>query len=601
MTTFRHALGILAVVTHDDVEVGCASDDAGWHCVCDARIDNLAELTRQLAIAGAPLPDDASCARVILECYRVFDERAWLIAEGDFACAIWRPDARFVVLARDVIGSRPMYYAEEGPVMCFSSELRGAVAIRGRELRLDESQVVRHLSPIAYGVTELGHTLFDGIRRVAPGTSVARAGHRMSLSRYWDPRSIARIHVRNLQEAADELHDRVLLATLRRIDQPGALGCHLSGGLDCSSLAAMAHVHRIGGRPPLRLFSWTPRAVVSESATELKRIDALVDRYGFSIEYLDSEQFLANESTPDPLLSSPIYPNETLSVEQHVQRRARELGVRRILSGWGGDEAASHHGFGIGPELLLTGRWIRLIKFLARHEGRWSRSKLRQRCSQLVVDLAESLRQRLSGLEPQSLAADAVRRRFPFRRMIEPQIALSVREAQMAAYFSGHLTNRIESWYCHGKRFGIDYAYPLLDRRVLEFAYSLPGWCFADERGTRRVFRAAVSRYWPDDLAERTPKNETGLAGYLMRGRSFAQVVHDSDAGAHALRAAEPGETLAHVLDRQRIAEVVRVSARDPKGVDLALLSRADHLVHVVDWAARQVPATDVASEGMLR
>lgn len=162
--------------------------------------------------------------------------------------------------------------------------------------------------------------------------------------------------------------------------------------------------------------------------------------------------------------------------EEAVQRCAAAQGVRVLLSGWNGDGCVSHSGRQLYPDLLLSGRWRRLIAeyrdqdagamyFLARHVA-WP----------LLPDAIAGTLLRLRRGKPVArrwLVSPAVARRV--KPPAIPRLgAVGVRHSMLQNLRRGYLVQRIEDWAASGARRGIEYRYPLLDRRLLEFALGLP-------------------------------------------------------------------------------------------------------------------------------
>ena len=173
------------------------------------------------------------------------------------------------------------------------------------------------------------------------------------------------------------------------------------------------------------------------------------------------------------------YDEGSLVHEEVVQRAAAGLGVGVLLSGLGGDEGISFNGYGYYPELLRSGRVRELWRELGAR-SRWPLAALLAEAAlPLVSPGAASVVRRLR------------RRKLPFRKnapCLHPGFArrvrllpaeagpprAGVRAMQLYLLQKGYLSRRMEGWAASGAHHGIEYRYPLLDRRVLEFALGLP-------------------------------------------------------------------------------------------------------------------------------
>ena len=571
--------GEFVALAHGADDRGCAIEIDGWHCMVDARIDNAAELQERLGRHGTTLPADAGSAALVLACYRAVGNQAWDWLRGDFACAIWHSLDDLLVLARDVSGARPLYWGRFGGAICFSSELRGLLALGQANVSLDLEQVHRHLYRGGSGAAEPNRSFVDGVMRIAPGTWCQWQSGLHSEARYWDPRRLPALSDLSVEQAASELRTTIVTAVRRRAQVDGGIGCHLSGGLDCSSIAAILWGERQTMAQTPLLYSWTPRAAVPSDADELQRIDRLTAMHQWSVRYLDAEQFSASRAEIADLSLDLRYPWNSLGLERQILADADRAGVRHIMSGWGGDEAASHQGIGLAPELLIRGRWLALASHLRAARSQKTRSALRAVLGRVRRDLLAPMIASLQRPTAVTVASSALRSRFsyrPSRASILGQ-GLSVRQTQLWRYFDGYLSDRIESWYCHGKLKGVTYSYPLLDRDVLEFAYRLPGHHFAAGGMGRTIFRRAMAPFWPAGATWEVPKSETGLMGYLRSGG--AKDDRRSVAAAD-LMCKQDNALNRDLFDHGLLEQLTGRISQRAELIDLELLGRAD-------WIAR--------------
>lgn len=570
--------GELFALEHSLDDRGCAFRSGSWHCVVDARVDNVAELRKRLAGSAFEVPADCRPAQLILALFQMLGNRVWDCLRGDFACAVWQPHEGRLVLARDVIGSRPMYWANCADSVFFSSELRALMALCGRTMSTDLEQAQRMLYRGGSSSPEPGRTFIEGVFRVPPGTYCEWRGGQLRQTRYWDPRKLSPLGGLSYEQAATGLRERIQTAVLKRTAVHGEIGCHFSGGLDCSSIAAILWTERERTAKSPTLYSWTPRAAVPQDADELQRIDELVATHGLDVCYLDPDRFASSRAEHVQLSADPLYPWDTLEFERHVLSAARAKGLRHLMSGWGGDEAASHQGLGLAPELLLNGHWRQLVEHLSATAAGESPLRLRAILGRVRRELWGPLRACLRRPAANTLAAPALRRQYDFRptRATELGTGLNVLETQLWRYFDGYLTDRVESWYCHGKLQGVTYSYPLLDRDVLEFVYRLPGRHFFRDRQPRAVFRSAMQSYWPEGAAAMVAKTEPGLQGFLRASGTAG----NANWGA-SLRAEWNSENVQRLIDSSLLSALqTRLDAK-PTMADLDLLSRAE-------WITRQ-------------
>jgi asparagine synthase (glutamine-hydrolysing) len=246
--------------------------------------------------------------------------------------------------------------------------------------------------------------------------------------------------------------------------------------------------------------------------------------------------------------------------ENAVCRRAEEQGVTLVLSGWGGDEGAAFNGRGTLAELFLRGRWRALgreISALKRERG-WPASRIfrSEVLSYLLPEPIRVLVRRITGkapdlqtLLPQSLTAAARRRLTAFGNQ-RLSTAPDGRENRWRLITSPHIAERAEIWAQCGARHGLAFAFPLLDRRVVEFSLSLPSELFLRDGFRRRPFRDAMADVLPARVRLRHQKYQSlpGRMIDLVDGRNelLAQI-----------EAFERNESVCHIIDLAHVRRLV--------------------------------------------
>ena len=479
----------------------CFDRAAGLTVAADARLDDRAALSAALGVAH---PDRAGLTDgdLVLRAYLRWGRACPNHLLGDYAFAVWDARTRTLFCARDDIGARPLYYAETAQGVVFAGAVEGVLAAPGVSDELDETSVAEHLTRAALLTTT--RTFFQAVRKLPPGHTLTVEAGAVRLERYWSPEDAPRARPASDDAYAEEFLDLYTRAVQDRLRGPGPVGVHLSGGLDSSSIAVLAiRELRHRGRPLPFAFSWLPHlgdaAPAPAHAKEYALIDAVCAQEGVHVLHraLSPADFAAI------LRCDGTYPGVHVHLnEEVVQRAAEERGVRVLLSGWGGDEGASFNGRGHLEHLLLRGRWGKLAAE-CRARGMSPREflfgcALRLASPGLVLDLqrlrrGKELRSRRGYVDP------AFRRRMKPRPDPMPRY-LDVRRSQVGLLRSAHLSARIEGWAASGARRGIEYRYPLLDRRVLEFALGLPPEQFRRGPWSRWLMRHALRTVLPQEV-----------------------------------------------------------------------------------------------------
>src|SRR6185312_9186200 len=287
--------------------------------------------------------------------------------------------------------------------------------------------------------------------KLPAGHTLLLAGGALRLNRYWSPED-----VRERPPAGEgELRDLFRQAVECRLRSAFTVGAHLSGGIDSSTVTLeAARLLRTQGRQ-LRTFSWSPPPENGQCRThEYARINAVCRQ-----EELECEFFPVTAPSLLRVMQRDftVEPIELLPREENVQLRAEALGIRVILSGWGGDEALTHwwqrnHGGGL-REWFLS----RLPDSLYSKVHRNPFMRYASPC--IHPDFAARYVQEARRLQGP-----------PLRRLRDARATI------LRLLDLGYLPRRMEDWAVSGAQHRIVYSYPLLDRRLVEFALGIqPG------------------------------------------------------------------------------------------------------------------------------
>lgn len=406
------------------------------------------------------------------------------------------------------MGLSPLYHRGAGATLRAGGRL--AEVLGGEEPVLDEHEVARFL--IGRGVRR-DATLAAQVRKVPAGHWLhADASGRVRIGRYWRPEDVAPRRI-SLAAAAAELRELVAAAVEREIGpEPGV---HLSGGLDSTAVATMvrrALAARGGGR--LHGFAWQPPADGGSGAPgETDRENRLIDAVAAHCEVRPQRIAPTVEDVLTTLRIDPVrHETAMLLNEWSVLRSAQAAGVRTIFSGWGGDEFCSSSGTGLTAELLVRGQWRELAGRWRRDEVGWARG--------LVRAVRPLVRDPWRGVQRPAIEETFVDLDFLRHSGLELQTNFPLwgtRRRQLAVLEHGYLQERMEGWAEAGERFGVRYAYPLLDRRVIELVLSLPPTIFSGGGERRRLLRHMLGEDLPAALRGPLPKDEPARIAGLMR------------------------------------------------------------------------------------
>ena len=487
---------------------------AGLVLAADTRIDDRGTLCHAL---GVPHPQRAGLADadLVLRAFVRWGEASPDHLVGDYAFAVWDRRRGALFCARDPVGARPFYYALNGGRFVFASAVEAVLAAPGVSDALDEAVVAAFLSSLGPDMTS--RTFYRAVRRLPAGHALTvepeagRTGRvRVRMERYWRPEQTPAAPPASDDAHAEQFLDLYAKAVRDRL-RGGPVGVHLSGGLDSSSVAVLAARElRRQGRPPPPAFSWLPALRGArpkpEHAREYALVDAVCAQEGLQV----SHGAPGPEEVVDVLRRDGTLPGGSFNLnEEVVLRRAASMGVRVLLSGLGGDHGVSFNGRGHLPHLLLSGRWRALAaEHRAQDHAVWrflARIVLRLLHPALPVML-DRWRNGLS-----------VRRRWfidpGFARRVKPLVLperrlIGVRRVQLRFLQDGSLGETQDQWRARGVRSGVEYRFPLLDRRLLELALSLPPEQFRRPGHNRWLMRHALRHVLPPEVRRNRDKTD---------------------------------------------------------------------------------------------
>jgi len=309
-------------------------EPGGAALVANGEIYNYVELRQQLHGVNFTTQSDCEPPLILYRRHGLdFVDRL----RGMYALAIHDSRAGRLVLARDPFGIKPLYYAETPHGFAFASELQALLAadIVGREI-----DPARRAELLELQFTTRAETIFRGISRVLPGETIVVSDGRVIERRRRAALPAKGPDARELEGALADL-DRVLEDSVRvhqRSDVP--YGMFLSGGVDSS--VVLAQMGRLNPRPVMAFTAWFPDSPVADERRSAETAARAVGAEHIEVPVREqdfwSELPKVAAALDDPVADYAAVPTFLLG------RRAREAGLKVILSGEGGDEMFAGYG-----------------------------------------------------------------------------------------------------------------------------------------------------------------------------------------------------------------------------------------------------------------
>ncbi len=231
-------LAVVDLVTGDPP---VASEQGRVGAVLNGEIYNFKELRRELLAAGHRLTTQGDTEVVAHLAESLGPVELARRLDGMFAFATWDGLRHRLVLGRDRLGKKPLYYWTNGAVLVFASEVKAVLAHPGTPCRLAPEALPTYLT---FGYVPDPGTFFEGISSVPPAhVLVFEPGQPLRLERYWAPAAPGMGDVSPLELALDEaaraVRSKLSAAVQRRLVADVPVGAFLSGGVDSSSVVAL--------------------------------------------------------------------------------------------------------------------------------------------------------------------------------------------------------------------------------------------------------------------------------------------------------------------------------------------------------------------------
>jgi asparagine synthase (glutamine-hydrolysing) len=299
----------------------------GRHVISyNGEVYNFAEVRAELAGLGVRFRS-ACDTEVVLEACARWGPGALAKLRGMFAFALWDDRERTLLLARDRLGVKPLYYAEHPGGLAFASEVRALLATGFAERKLSPSGLSSYL---AFGSVSDPDTLLDGVRSLPPGSFLVYRGGRATVTSYWAP-PVERPREASFGEALERVGSVLAESVKLRLIADVPVGVFLSGGIDSSAIVALAA--RSAARP-VHTFTVT---FDEDRYSEESFAAEVATRFGCDHHPIRLQASRTAQEITGALAAADLPSADGINTYV-VSKAVAEAGLRVALSGLGGDE-----------------------------------------------------------------------------------------------------------------------------------------------------------------------------------------------------------------------------------------------------------------------
>jgi asparagine synthase (glutamine-hydrolysing) len=520
----------LAIIDRAGGEQPMANEDGQVWITFNGEVYNHHDLRRTLIARGHRFRTQSD-TEAIIHAYEEFGDACVEHLDGMFAFAIADLRTRRVLLARDRLGKKPLFYGMFDGVLHFASEIKAIKASPAWNGDVDLASLEGYLS-LGYFLAPA--TAYAHVRKLEPGHTLSVDRGTVTVRKYWDIERFDTDSQRPDKALVDELEERLAHAVSERLESEVPLGAFLSGGID--SGLVVSHM-----ADSLRSAPFTASVGFDEAAHNELEAAGLTAAH-CSTRHVSAVVHPRLEDVLDPIVRAFDEPFADPSAipTYYVSRMAREH-VTVALSGDGGDEAFGGYDFRYGPHALeerarrfMPGRAGRLAaSWLG---ARWPRSRAFPRplrlgnvLENLGHDPAGAYYADLCFLKPadtRALLGQAPTRdpsdspvyeavTGSYRRCRSTSAVQRAQYADLKVYMPNDPLVKVDRM---SMAHSLEIRCPLLDHRLVEFAFQIPTDRKMPDGQPKSLLRRLAARRLPDRVVRGKKRGFTAPIGQWMAG-----------------------------------------------------------------------------------
>ncbi len=485
--------------------------------VYQGRIDNRREIIDRI---GDSLLEQVGDSELIARAYSKWGANFPAIVLGEYSFALINQHTEQLIAGRDSLGIGHLFQYQDTSAVWVASNLEILLAALPSRPSFDRSALAEYIA--TGGLLVSGRTIYTGIDEVPAAHVLVQSGAAVTVTRYWEPVPESQARLRGPDEYDEEFRSILSAAVKAALRSNTPVWSDLSGGLDSSTVTALAASLDCSGNDGITAFSMS--ASMTALSNESPFQDDFIARYPIQQHRLDIDDYLSF-GTPEPPSCHPSKAIIYRPIRQATAELFAQHGAQTHLTGRGGDNIFCGDEF---PPRYLAGllrglklrQWIREINDWAR-QGKRSLWNLVWHCSRSsLTDLYAGEADR--GIVPTWLIA-------PFRDQVtqidEGQWTSGYRlysdPGRELQYRSIQMTSRVVRFMPVG-----DERHPLLYRPLVEFVLDLPWEHLLRPDENRIIQRRALRNVLPESIRLRTSK--TSATPVFLRGlrRHWTTVRH---------------------------------------------------------------------------
>ncbi len=534
---------LLRVTPESEKETQPLVDASGTVVVFDGRLDNREELLASLKdtyAVSSSSPDPA----LVLAAYEAFGDRFPERLVGDFALGLFDPNRQQLILVRDAIGIRPLYYCRVRENFLFASEIKALLAHPDVSSKPNDNQLAALLVD---QVRDQNMTFFEGVFSLPPAHLAFLTPQGFTKRRYWDFDPAVRIRFSSFDEYASAFRHLFGQAVRRRLRSAYPVAVSVSGGLDSSSILCVAETlaRREPGVPPLRGISYT--STEGSPSDEGAFLIEIEKKYGTTIHRDPMVSMGVLHGSEEALWHLEIpWLDEHWSTMRAFLRTVQGLGARVVLTGHWGDQVLFSQEYlvdlfrhlawrGLRSHLSEFSLWLTDVEPWY-FQRRFFLDLIKHHLPRSFYPIIRRLRVKQDpSWYSKVLHRQASRSAWNHNRNGGTRSSAHARSLYETARSTHHVLcmeweNKVASMH------GLEMAFPFLDRDLLSFLMAIPGEVATFDGVPKGLLRAAMRNVLPEAIALRRGKADfTHLVNEAVE-RDFPRMVHCLESEGEAVK-----------------------------------------------------------------
>ena len=470
------------------------------------RLDNRQALAKQLNIDPLAQYTDPM---LVVAAYRHWGTTCTDHLEGDYSFIIYDPQQRRCFAARDSLGAKPFYYYIDDHVFICSTTAAVYPRLRNIRLKPNMAWVARYLVNQSMSFTETG---FTDVNKLAPAHQLDITPSTQQNSRYFAFQDNAPMRFKRDPRWVKEYREQLDQAVCDRLQSAYLIGSETSGGIDSSSVTALAAMHLPHAKNQFHVFGY------AQLEQEPNYILTTSQRHGIPHNHIYTS--LCPEETLETLLERELrvlgYPAEHNNASSHTMfyKQCQQYGIRTLLSGFGGDEVVTNPGHLLALELMDAGRYdllylntpgnplARVLRILKRRVESYQRKR-----GQYQSHIEQAARSRLSySLLDAQADQDYQVTEHCLRSSRFDAEHRTINAFILADRLPPFIPTRMDNCSLIANSYKIEYRWPLLDRRLMQQYLDTPSIEKYSAKAGRYLHRQAVTDIVPHKICWKPSK-----------------------------------------------------------------------------------------------